>query len=570
MNYHFDRLSGPLHSREQNFEQMMAQLLALDYGASAIDGSGGDGGIDCYVMNPDGMLTIFQSKYYIDRLTSSRKNQIRRSFERAVKQHNVRKWVLCVPLDPTPAEDLWLRTISRNMTEVEWFGVTKIRTLLAKYPRIAGQFFSEDVLTQQLQELRSWLGSVMEALSPTPWALAVPSGQDMFPIPYLERVQRIAAILSQDHDLIDDPTRGLIAVDFSDIYLYLTGGSHQFVATAVLDYVFTTTSEPLQLFPGSVAEIHRYLIYLTESGQHFVSNQADPQERVRRLDKFMAAYAAAPHSRETQLAFEECVSRIGVESYGTILRIPELLKFINSGRIEEARLSTRVLENAKEYIEPILQAFLKIRATSRPISTYVDSWNLAILKSLRVEGMISRMLSSAKTMHLVAESTFDDPSPLRTSCDMAYLLHLQTKSREGVFGSNLPMQLMKLRKSSAELVQVLNLRETGDSKIPKQTESLQKASRVLHEFEPGYRSILKPIDEIIVNASRELPRTRFIGMVELYEFITREATIIEGFRQWWDRVIGVLGTLDALLHGQNAYDHLPKALTKTRNEDSPV
>lgn len=80
-------------------------LRRLHPDAQGIDGAGGDDGRDIQGTGPDG-LVIFEVKSYASRLTGSQKRKIRRSLAKAAAHSPVR-WVVVVPLDPSPAEQSW-------------------------------------------------------------------------------------------------------------------------------------------------------------------------------------------------------------------------------------------------------------------------------------------------------------------------------------------------------------------------------------------------------------------------------------------------------------------------------
>jgi hypothetical protein len=90
--------------------------------AQGIDGSGGDDGRDITWDSPEG-LVIFEVKSYSQRLTNGRKRDIRKSLTNAANHQPVR-WVLILPLDPTPAEKSWFDGLKTEFSPVklEWRG----------------------------------------------------------------------------------------------------------------------------------------------------------------------------------------------------------------------------------------------------------------------------------------------------------------------------------------------------------------------------------------------------------------------------------------------------------------
>jgi hypothetical protein len=90
--------------------------------AQGIDGTGGDGGRDVRWDSPEG-LVIFEIKSYSARLTNSQKRKIKASLTNAATHRPIR-WVLVVPLDPSPAEESWFDGLRQEFASIalEWRG----------------------------------------------------------------------------------------------------------------------------------------------------------------------------------------------------------------------------------------------------------------------------------------------------------------------------------------------------------------------------------------------------------------------------------------------------------------
>ncbi len=99
----FIRLHGGIVGARDCFEQACADLLQAENSGKdvhRIDSAGGDGGIDVYVSNDDGTVDIYQCKFFIDHLESSKWAQIKGSFMTLLAKHpelNVSTWYLCLP-----------------------------------------------------------------------------------------------------------------------------------------------------------------------------------------------------------------------------------------------------------------------------------------------------------------------------------------------------------------------------------------------------------------------------------------------------------------------------------------
>jgi hypothetical protein len=117
-----------------------AQLLVREAcGATSVDGSGGDRAQDLRLDDSEG-LTIFEVKSFTKRLTSSQRRQITSSLQRAVDLHTPYRWVLVIPLNPSPAELAWFDDLRPRFPDVklEWYGLDWLDA------KIAGR---EDVLS---------------------------------------------------------------------------------------------------------------------------------------------------------------------------------------------------------------------------------------------------------------------------------------------------------------------------------------------------------------------------------------------------------------------------------------
>jgi hypothetical protein len=104
-------------------ERVAKILVHQACGATGIDGSGGDRAQDLRHHGPDG-LTIYEVKSFTKRLTNSHRRQITRSLTSAVAEHAPARWVLVIPLDPSPAEVDWFDTLRDRYPAVklEWWG----------------------------------------------------------------------------------------------------------------------------------------------------------------------------------------------------------------------------------------------------------------------------------------------------------------------------------------------------------------------------------------------------------------------------------------------------------------
>jgi hypothetical protein len=112
----FARMSGISWSTigDDKFENIIDILLGREFGirGHAVDGRGGDGGVDYEV--DDGKI-IFQYKYFWNGITVSRtrKAQIEKSFKKAM-ENDREEWILVVPAKLTPHERRFITGLGKG------------------------------------------------------------------------------------------------------------------------------------------------------------------------------------------------------------------------------------------------------------------------------------------------------------------------------------------------------------------------------------------------------------------------------------------------------------------------
>lgn len=138
---------------EETFNDLVENLLVREYTtdgqlAMAVDGRGGDGGIDIDVRarRTDQLINIFQLKYFPEGFSGGhvkRRDQIRRSFNEAMK-HNPPVWTLVVPRKVTVQERKAVRAMRKGRkVTVRFMTPTEMDLLLAKHPDIEERFTTD-------------------------------------------------------------------------------------------------------------------------------------------------------------------------------------------------------------------------------------------------------------------------------------------------------------------------------------------------------------------------------------------------------------------------------------------
>lgn len=149
MRIRFEEIAGPKSSAADNFELMCALLIGREFAmAKAVDGRGGDEGIDILLGTIFTTERIFQAKYFCSSITKSQKRQVIESLETAIQHHSPRHWTLCVPKDFSPAEERWFEEVRECYRSIEidkWNATDLINKLLAN-PDIRYEFFPNNDL----------------------------------------------------------------------------------------------------------------------------------------------------------------------------------------------------------------------------------------------------------------------------------------------------------------------------------------------------------------------------------------------------------------------------------------
>jgi hypothetical protein len=150
----------------ERFETIIAVLLStLHPDSERIDGAGGDEGRD-HQLRTATRLDIWQSKYFLDRLSiGNRKNQILSSLQSAAA-HQPDTWTLVTPMEATPAELRWFDGLqSRYPFPLVWRRGSWLTARLAENPGIARYFMSAtEEYVALLRELQQEQDALVDGL----------------------------------------------------------------------------------------------------------------------------------------------------------------------------------------------------------------------------------------------------------------------------------------------------------------------------------------------------------------------------------------------------------------------
>ncbi|GAA1218316.1 hypothetical protein F6W70_03750 [Microbacterium maritypicum] len=138
------------HLDEATFNELVETLLVREFSgdglvAMAIDGRGGDGGIDIdvRVKRTDQLVRIFQLKHFPEGFSGGfvkRREQIKRSLTKALA-HKPPVWTLVVPRNVTNKERQVVRAMRKGHdVRISFVTPTEMNALLAKHPDIEERF----------------------------------------------------------------------------------------------------------------------------------------------------------------------------------------------------------------------------------------------------------------------------------------------------------------------------------------------------------------------------------------------------------------------------------------------
>ncbi len=139
---------------EKKFSEMCNQLIKAEYpNSNPVEGSGGDEGIDSFIGDFDGLIKIFQYKFFLKPIRNPQQNQIKQSLLTAKEKHSLTEWVLVIPRNFTPREIRLFNQLQRDnpTIKIDYIGATELRNLLNKHISIKDSYFKEDKLTKEIK-----------------------------------------------------------------------------------------------------------------------------------------------------------------------------------------------------------------------------------------------------------------------------------------------------------------------------------------------------------------------------------------------------------------------------------
>jgi hypothetical protein len=549
MNYSFDKIQGPLQSRRENFEELVAQLLTVETGAERVDGSGGDAGIDCFVRTTDNAVIIFQAKYFLTRLTTSQRRQILRSLETARRTHQVTRWVLCIPINPTPSEREWFESLTKDGPILEWWGETKIRTLVAKYPEIAKSFFLDESLVYELKAFREEVAGTIAALRASRFFDGKAS--DSVVREYLERASSIGELLIEDAPLLTMPEQVFIGLDFTELHTYMSSDTRFVLSTPAVDFYIQNSPYSLYLLPGAAVELTLFMSWLMPHDfDQYVDSLGHDDNPLR---VFVNLFEQDPSNNATHHAYNLAIEYLRSLKVPPSFNTRKLRSVLESGLLKPCPDDipfTRENADFETFFQRLLRGRGIVKDERFRRAKTIDALNVAFLRTYEVKtGRPVRMISTDNILYTASREYFGGRSFVRNSAEFAYFIHSAIYRQQEESGS-VEIDAAKLIIAAKELDCRLHMTNATREPFTTNQSELRSLMQSFQDFAPLYRNILRPVDEMIESGLVALSTIYFHDMLELYTILKREAELVASFRSWWDEMSRELTAIDDVIRQQ--------------------
>ena len=157
----FHRLKELAWSR---FEELCFQLLQARFPAlklHRIEGSSGDEGIDIFTGEIEGEHTVWQVKFFTEKISKTQRDSIRKSLKRVLSKNPPKRWVLCLPINLDISTFRWLQKLGKSYgstVEIDAYAASDIIRDIIHYRSIKEHFFpdihNEDLFRAVLKQAR--------------------------------------------------------------------------------------------------------------------------------------------------------------------------------------------------------------------------------------------------------------------------------------------------------------------------------------------------------------------------------------------------------------------------------
>jgi hypothetical protein len=146
------------------FEELCFQLLQARFPMlklHRIEGSSGDEGIDIFSGKIEGEHTVWQVKFFTEKIGKTQRGSIRESFKRVISNNPPKRWVLCLPINLDVSTFRWLQKLGKSYgstVEIDAYAASDITRDLIHYRSLKEHFFpdihNEDLFRAVLKQAR--------------------------------------------------------------------------------------------------------------------------------------------------------------------------------------------------------------------------------------------------------------------------------------------------------------------------------------------------------------------------------------------------------------------------------
>lgn len=472
--------------------------------------------------------------------------------EIARRNHRPSRWILCIPINHTPNEREWFETLSKDDISLEWWGDTKIRTLIAKHPEIGRAFFPEDSLISAFNTFRQEIIGTIGALKASCWSHDTLSGSHSVARAYLERAAQIGNLLIEDARLLQTQEDVYIALDACELYTYISSDPRSVISTPVVDFCIHNSPQSLYLLPGTVVELTAILRYV-ERHQGFDEDVLKSKDNP--LQNFINTFEQQSDSQDTHDAYQRAVGYLRSLDVPSYFNLSKLRTAFEAGRILSCPQDVSDVAIDQDEVASLWHHFMQdrpLRQIERERlgrARLIDARNLLFLKNyMEKTGGLVRMISSDRVMARASREYFGKASFTRDASEYAYLVYSSQRRRAEDFTASFESEAEELINAAEALERILKSTDHRGELIASNHKYLHSLLDTFHRFAPYYRTMLRPVDQMIEDGLLSLPTIYAKNMWELYAMLKRESDLVASFKSWWNHMCQQLKAIEEILH----------------------
>lgn len=548
----FEEIAGPHSSKRENFEELINNLFCDKEGFITFNGSGGDGGADCIFYINENKRVVVQAKYFLRKISNSQRQQIQKSFRRAIEYYKPDYWILCTPINPTTTEHKRLLNFAKEWPKVsvQWWGYTKLVDEILKRKEIVDYYFPNVKYSNRLIYLEEKSSKIHEIVVELrkhflDCEYVLPSRHDYsyLALEYLRRLSNIVPGIRKELGFIESIDTFEVLIDFSDIFSFMNAHPLHHNEMAISDYCIKNSSEPILIPPGALYEMEKYL--------HVIKNYDKEIDRVRMKElllNFIFKYERDPNSIQTYKSYETLMKFLSEFGIHPDLGFGKLRLALELGIIKPLAEQDIIIGADKVFFQKVFKWFSTLRPF-KPEPNLVDATNLELLTRMQEKrnGRI-RFLSSAKSFLDAALMFCGENHLVRTAIQYAsilYIKHWYKKKGQAInrienFFNNME-KIVYGMESMLKFWNTESILQTGDK------DAAIKMLNNLHKFKLYYDDFFKPIDKMIYKEAEFIEPMKRQSPEGLYRMLISDYDVTRGFEKWWEESLNEVAKLSEYL-----------------------